>query len=395
MELRVHQHAFGKWLLRVRTGDPDVARSGRSLITLLAWCCALAPVLAFPALLFPSGGLVCGALLLVTVGYVASIALARAGHVTTATVLTMSMYAALIVGIALIVDYAWAAPVFDVAFVTLAGMVLRPRWMAPVLLLSVAMSAALPLVTHGHTRRMSYPELVFYCAVAATVCAVGQGAAMRTTRRALSEAAVHRGHAESLADDLTHANAELERRVGARTAELAEALERAEALGVQLELLSRRDHLTGLHNRRALDESLATLLAPGPRQFELSLAIGDIDDFKLVNDRWGHAVGDQVLRSVADTLSACSRECDVVVRLGGEEFAIILPGLHLEEACVVCERMREQVAALRFAEAPGLSVTISLGVSQATPEANADTLLTSADTLLYLAKRAGKDRVSA
>jgi len=157
------------------------------------------------------------------------------------------------------------------------------------------------------------------------------------------------------------------------------------------------DELTGLYNHRRFQEGLATELERG-RRFEQStgLVLMDIDDFKRVNDTYGHQTGDRVLADVARALRDESREIDEPARYGGEELAVVLPGADLEGAYQLAERVRRAVAALEWPlddGRPPLQVTASFGAA-AVPESARDqaTLIAAADSALYAAKRSGKNR---
>ena len=156
-----------------------------------------------------------------------------------------------------------------------------------------------------------------------------------------------------------------------------------------------RDPLTGLGNRRHLDRRCADLLPAAARDSQpLSVALLDIDHFKLVNDRHGHAVGDQVLVRVAQLLRENTRGGDVLARHGGEEFVVVLPGMGPERAAEVCERLRKSVAASAFAEQglPSGAITVSIGLASA-GSYQLQGLLHAADTALYRAKREGRNRL--
>jgi diguanylate cyclase (GGDEF)-like protein len=165
----------------------------------------------------------------------------------------------------------------------------------------------------------------------------------------------------------------------------------------RLRQLARTDELTGLRNRRGLKLALARELRRAQRYGgALSLIAFDVDHFKQVNDRWGHAVGDRVLEEVARVLEGGSRRVDVVGRSGGEEFMVVAPETPLTIAVAVAERLREQVA--RVAVAAGSEqarVTVSGGVASYLPGSTAESLLAAADAALYRAKAAGRDRVEA
>ncbi len=155
-----------------------------------------------------------------------------------------------------------------------------------------------------------------------------------------------------------------------------------------------RDPLTGLGNRRHLERRFAELMPAGqPAERELALAQIDIDHFKAINDSHGHAAGDRVLVQLAHLLRENSRASDVLVRHGGEEFVVVLPGMSLGRAAEVCERLRARVAEHPWGrEVPGLAVTISIGLCAA-PPADAKALMLRADEALYRAKRSGRNRL--
>lgn len=193
--------------------------------------------------------------------------------------------------------------------------------------------------------------------------------------------------------ELTEANIELERRVEERTKRLRDqnmALREARA---SIERLSRRDPLTGLTNRRWLDEVLLNE-AERARRYDapFSVVMADLDHFKEVNDSFGHAVGDQVLRVAADALEAAARMSDVVGRYGGEEFLVLLPNTELHQARVLAERMRKELrlVPVTFRSEP---VTASFGVAQWVCSDTVASLVDRADEALYVAKRGGRDRV--
>jgi diguanylate cyclase (GGDEF)-like protein len=157
------------------------------------------------------------------------------------------------------------------------------------------------------------------------------------------------------------------------------------------------DELTGISNRRAFDEALSGEIERS-RRFgsDLGLVLIDLDDFKVVNDTYGHPQGDVVLREVARVLSESSREIDHPARYGGEELAVILPGTDMEGAFNRAERVREQIAGLHIARLDGrgtLRITASCGVAAVrATSADGRVLLQDADRALYEAKRAGKNK---
>jgi len=167
---------------------------------------------------------------------------------------------------------------------------------------------------------------------------------------------------------------------------------RAEAEQVQIE--ARRDQLTRLGNRREVALRWPHLLSSA-RQAAAPLAVAmlDLDAFKQINDRFGHPVGDAVLVALAGILRDNTRSADLVARVGGEEFLLVLPDATGERGLEVCERLRQRVALHGWdAVAPGLAVTLSIGLTSAPPY-DADALTARADAALYRAKTEGRNRV--
>lgn len=163
----------------------------------------------------------------------------------------------------------------------------------------------------------------------------------------------------------------------------------------RLEQLSLTDSLTALPNRRDLDARLGAEVQRSHRHGRpLVLALLDLDQFKSVNDRFSHDVGDRVLVRVARLLREHLRATDVAARWGGEEFALLFPETGMDEAAVVLERVRSVVAEVDWSViADGLSVTVSIGASSLTPEGGPAELLRQADRRLYAAKGTGRDRI--
>ena len=157
------------------------------------------------------------------------------------------------------------------------------------------------------------------------------------------------------------------------------------------------DALTGLANRRELTARLEDELERAGRNgTSLSFVIADIDDFKLVNDGFGHQAGDEVIKAVASVLAGSVRETDLPARFGGEEFVIVLPGARLANARRTAEAIRTAIAELEVTGArhEPISVTASFGVAEFPTYATPEALLAAADAALYQAKRAGKNRVA-
>lgn len=172
--------------------------------------------------------------------------------------------------------------------------------------------------------------------------------------------------------------------------ELEHQLRTIELLRADLAEQAVRDHLTGLHNRRHLMSGLTRAVTAGG---SLSVALIDIDHFKNINDRYGHAVGDAVLIRVATLLSGATNPGELVARYGGEEFVLVLAG---PDAFTRVDALRDRVAATPIALGDGRTVTVtfSAGVAARTGPETPEMLLESADTALYAAKNAGRNRVA-
>jgi diguanylate cyclase (GGDEF)-like protein len=164
--------------------------------------------------------------------------------------------------------------------------------------------------------------------------------------------------------------------------------------------MAHRDALTGLYNRRYINERVPDLLQEAARSCRpLAVALIDLDHFKRVNDTLSHATGDTVLQQVAELLmEETAGGSAVAARMGGEEFLLIFPGLDAREAALRCERLRLRLRAHAWQPITGtLPVTTSIGVTATTPDGHGSfsALLAQADCNLYAAKRDGRDRVIA
>jgi diguanylate cyclase (GGDEF)-like protein len=169
------------------------------------------------------------------------------------------------------------------------------------------------------------------------------------------------------------------------------------AIEQELTRQAKMDSLTGLANRRHFIE-LAQQELVRARRFEtlLSALMLDLDEFKGINDTYGHQAGDDVLRKVGDTCRKTLREIDIVGRVGGEEFAILLPESDSKQATEVAERLRQEIAnaVIPLAQDRKVNVTASIGLATLTgAETTVDNLLKQADEALYEAKRSGRNRV--
>ena len=165
----------------------------------------------------------------------------------------------------------------------------------------------------------------------------------------------------------------------------------------ELQYLATLDPLTGLHNRRYFREALAVEVHRARRQRQpLAVLILDADGFKAVNDTFGHQAGDALLKDIAEVLRHTVRVFDVSARVGGDEFAVLMPGSDANAAALTGERIRRRLASLSLprttdGSTPKLGVSIGVGVLQ--PAESGEDLLENADRALYQAKKLGKDRV--
>jgi diguanylate cyclase (GGDEF)-like protein len=163
----------------------------------------------------------------------------------------------------------------------------------------------------------------------------------------------------------------------------------------ELRRLARTDPLTGTLNRLALDEMAKGLFQRAAPPVGAVLMI-DVDHFKTINDRFGHAGGDRMLAALARGIGRCLREGDVLGRVGGEEFLVLLPGIGIDDALALAERLRMAVARLQVVlEGEPQSATVSIGAAaRETSDTEPGTLIRRADRALYVAKNAGRNRVA-
>jgi diguanylate cyclase (GGDEF)-like protein len=156
------------------------------------------------------------------------------------------------------------------------------------------------------------------------------------------------------------------------------------------------DPLSGAFNRRHFHVRLEEELQRSQRhEIQLALLMIDVDDFKSVNDSFGHLAGDAVIKGIADIMRRSVRVFDVCARFGGEEFAIIMPGSGTASATSVAERIRERIELFRPSDRTleGLAITASVGLAVSSLGISAREIIARADQALYLAMRAGKNRV--
>ena len=260
-------------------------------------------------------------------------------------------------------------PVFLlIVFMLYAAARYAPRWVAVVL---VAMTAFVVLaLTQGREPFGAVPARE----------------AVLMAQRLLFVAALLGLGFSALLSQLRRQQVELEARVAERTRELRQANE-------ELARLATVDPLSGVGNRRLFDDVLAREVARVHRYGgSLSLVFVDIDRFKRINDRHGHTAGDDVIRNIAGTLQRCARETDLVVRYGGEEFGVLLPGTPAQAATQFAERARRAIAG-QPQRAGGEPVTASFGIAELVPGMTPAGLVAEADAALYRAKDAGRNRV--
>ena len=183
-------------------------------------------------------------------------------------------------------------------------------------------------------------------------------------------------------------------RAGQRIVELQKELVETNK---RLERLSITDGLTGLYNHRYFQDEISRAFEESHRYGRpLSLAIIDIDFFKTINDTYGHAVGDEVLKGVSRVFTQSIRATDLVARYGGEEFAVMMPETGLDDAAIFAEKIRTLIESTSFqTEAGTLHVTVSIGVANVPHSLihHAGELMIQADKALYRAKRNGRNRV--
>ncbi|QLG91448.1 diguanylate cyclase [Pseudomonas yamanorum] len=194
-------------------------------------------------------------------------------------------------------------------------------------------------------------------------------------------------------EQLERRNKSLEALVAERTLELSRVNQQLQLQLNENRSLAESDALTHIANRYRLEKVLLEECERAQRfRLPLSVIAMDIDDFKPINDRHGHAVGDETLVRVVECLAACVRHGDLLARWGGDEFMVVLPKSTLETAKALAERMRQ---ALRNLPSVGeFKVTLSLGVVQRVNDESPTRLMARADQALYRSKAAGKDGVS-
>lgn len=193
--------------------------------------------------------------------------------------------------------------------------------------------------------------------------------------------------------ELSEMNGDLECRIQQKTADLENKNQELVALNQQLSVMANTDALTQVYNRTRFDVLFSEYVALSTRrQTALSLLLVDLDDFKKVNDCYGHQVGDAVLTHAAQKISECAKDQGIVARWGGEEFVVLLPYAELEDAQANAELIRQTLERAEFEE-QSIRVTTSIGVATLIQQETASEFLKRADDALYLAKGTGRNRV--
>ena len=184
-------------------------------------------------------------------------------------------------------------------------------------------------------------------------------------------------------------------KIGRQATQQVEAIRIAEREAELNAMRARVDGLTGLANRRALDERMNAGTPPTSAGFTGAVLLADLDHFKTINDLYGHAAGDAALQATADALRKVLRPGDLCARYGGEEFCIVLDPCPegLPQAASVAERIRQEVQTIELADHPDLALTVSIGVALWSDTTDLRTALAEADDAVYEAKRHGRNRV--
>ena len=387
------------WLGRltaVRHPDHRVRREGHILISLVVGLIALSVAFLPFVWLLPVPGAAFLSVALGLVLFMGIVLVLKRGHVVLGSLLILGAYLlVLAVGVGVSGRVA-NSPQFVVLAVTMAGAALGVRQVIFTLasaLITLTLLYALDQEHGGGVVRVS--DLIGYAALLCVLTAVVAAVTGSAVHRALAAEDRALARATLLATELRDTNQTLEDRVAVRTAELQRALSNQTELVSSLAELTVRDPLTGLHNRRHLDAEMVRMFEHSVRyERPLCLALLDLDSFKSINDRFGHEIGDEVLRRVAQILVEFTRGPDLVARYGGEELALVMPETALAVGVEVCERIRLRIMFEPWDDvAPGLTVTGSLGVCEQQGQDTVWHLLRSTDQLLYAAKAAGRNRV--
>lgn len=195
--------------------------------------------------------------------------------------------------------------------------------------------------------------------------------------------------------NIEKANESLEEKVLKRTKQIHHTLHELEKVNLKLYDLAHTDHLTQIKNRRSffMHAKQLYLNASKSKDF-LAVIMIDIDNFKDFNDKYGHDIGDKILKEFSKTIKDSISDSCVFGRLGGEEFAIVIPSINLEMAQIKAEKLRSEIEKLTIKlESKELKITASFGVSDIENSSSIDDMIRNADKMLYKAKESGKNRV--
>lgn len=256
---------------------------------------------------------------------------------------------------------------------------------------------------HETTRLIIFIGVFFTISNAFLALLLGKWAAkpiveLATTARAIGAGNLHsranvdsRDEIGSLAQTLNNMAENLQKTMASRNELIKEVEQRIKA-EKKLQLLATTDELTGAYNRRAFDDSMHKNIGRAKRYNEnLSLFLIDIDDFKKVNDTYGHDVGDMVLITIVRIVTDTIRQEDTIARWGGEEFTVLMPQTEKANALQLAERVREKIYGYDFHKVG--HVTISIGLTQFQADDTVDSFVKRADNALYKAKKDGKNMV--
>lgn len=376
-------------LMRVDHPDHSVRRRARNALVVIYAILVIAVPATVALFFIPNGAEVALIAGVATVVMVLSVVLIRSGHVDLGLSLFFFVFiGSFLLSVLLTQDSRLVAVYFTMP-VGIAGVTVDRRGLSIITAACVVLAVWSTLAYPIDTTITSFEVIVatlLLVAMALTASVLGlQGQRAETER------------ADALAARLRASNDELESRVAERTEQLQHALDRQEQLVAELAELSLRDPLTGLHNRRHADAELPRLASAADRHEQpMSMAMADLDHFKQVNDQHSYAIGDEVLRRFALILRQSTRSSDVVTRYGGEEFLILMPHTTIDQALVLCERIRQEVQQHDWTDvADGLAITVSIGLSDSVSSGGLVTLGADADSALHRAKREGRNRVVA
>ena len=182
--------------------------------------------------------------------------------------------------------------------------------------------------------------------------------------------------------------------VAARVATMSESIEDLKKQQQELTIEIQRDPLTGAHSRRYVLEHLDHMIHSKQRQSDIKFCVAmlDLDHFKKVNDSYGHLIDDRSLHYVSAVMQQSVRGIDLLGRYGGEEFLVIFPDTNIKSACIIAERVRNNIASKPFKlDNHDLAITISIGVSEYHDGDNSEQILQRADKALYAAKNSGRN----